>query len=133
MWPDHGAFGKMTIVVTSTHGSGPASLSQPVLHAQAIEMVTFGPMVFPPAAPNPNSVAGAYLRDTTVDDLTIDGSATSIGLSSGILVGVLQGLNILSSNYVVRNRRSAGFSVHGIKVYGTSNNVVEGNAIGNNG
>jgi hypothetical protein len=124
-----------SLTVTNTNDSGPGSLRQAILTANANpapNTVTFaipgaGPFLIQPLSPLP-----AINDPVTIDGTTQPGAqSTPIVILDGILAGPSSdGLDINSGPSTIRGLAIVRFSGDGILVQGNGGNVIEGNLIG---
>jgi len=115
------------IVVSSALDSGPGTLRQALLDAEAGDVVTFDPAVFSPDAPTAITVE-TQLPSVTQGDLTIDGSDAGVILDGSELPsdGFISGLEIASDGNTVSGLAVLGFPGAGIGVAGGRDNTIGG-------
>ncbi len=138
-----------TYTVTNTNNSGPGSLRQALLDANAHEGPDLIIFAIPPADPNcvglctisPTSALPALLTDgTTINGYTQPGAAPAHGTTPAVLyiqidgtaAGVANGFTILSAQNTITGLAINRFAVNGIYIGGTGNdaNMIQGNHIG---
>jgi len=138
-----------TLIVTSAEDSGPGTLRQAILDADAGDTIAFDPEVFPPDRPTTifpvNTDSVWSLPNLTQGGITIDASNAGVILDGSNTQGEANGLDIFSDSNTVMGLQIINFGATGISVCGGSHNVVggdiqigsgpsgQGNLIRNNG
>ena len=123
------------IMVTSTADSGPGSLRQAILDANAelvvpnirLMMPGPGPHTITPLTPLPDIRCPMVLN--AASNLGADGSPT-VELSGGALLSGGDGLHLTDSGCVVQGLAIYGFAGAGIRAGGTGSHVIQHNFIG---
>lgn len=120
-----------TIVVSSTRDSGPGTLRQALLDAEASDTITFDPALFPPDAPTTIGVKSG-LPHITQGALTIDGSDAGVILDGRELprADYISGLEISSDRNTIRGLQIVNFPGAGIGVGGPDNTIGGERSIG---
>ncbi len=115
------------IVVSSARDSGPGTLRQALLDAEAGNTITFDPAVFAPDAPATITVKSG-LPHITQGALTIDGSDAGVILDGSRLPegDYISGLEVNSDRNTIRGLQVIDFPGSGIGVGGGRNNTIGG-------
>ncbi|NLF76959.1 MAG: hypothetical protein GX573_14770, partial [Chloroflexi bacterium] len=109
--------------VTSSADSGPGTLRQTLMEAQAGDTILFDPSVFPPASPA-TIFPASQLPIITQHDLTINASDAGVILDgSTIRGGVFWGLGIEANGVTVRGVQIINFASSGIELRGQNNTI----------
>jgi parallel beta-helix repeat protein len=106
-------------VVTTLADSGPGSLRQAIIDANADGVATtiiFDPVVFPPALPGVIVLARALPNLTGRRGDTIDGTGAGVVLDGSALAAGSVGLRVRGSNYTIRGLTLRNFPGDGIRV-----------------
>ena len=123
-WYEEDFSAKRAIVVTSPADSGPGTLRQALLDAQADDHITFDPVVFPPTSPVTITLS-TDLPNITINGLKIDASQAGVlldgrdlGVSAGLTIQgadrvTIQGLQILNFSYGIEIERGASHALIG--------------------
>jgi len=116
-----------TVVVTSTSDSGPGTLRQALLEAQAGVTIIFDSAVFPPDDPSTIFLTGE-LPAISQGHVTIDGSNAGVVLDgSNISSGMAFGLQLYSDGNTIRGLQIVSFAECGVVVSGQAqHNVIGG-------
>lgn len=118
------------IIVTSAEDSGPGTLRQAILDAEAGDTITFDPEAFPPDRPTTifpiNTDSPSALPNLTQGDITIDASNAGVILDGSSTQGAANGLEIYSDANTVMGLQIINFGAQGITLCGGSHNVVGG-------
>jgi murein DD-endopeptidase MepM/ murein hydrolase activator NlpD len=124
-------FDSATCIVTSTADSGPGTLRQCLLDAQADDTIIFDPIVFNPATITLTSP----LPKITTDGLTIDADGADVILNGNRPVLThAHGLRIEADNVTISNLQIVNFDWSGVRVIsGSENTLIKGNIVGGNG
>jgi hypothetical protein len=121
-----------TIIVTRAEDSGPGTLRQALLGAQAGDTITFDPVIFPPDNPTtifPTSLPldASSLPRISQGGITIDASNAGVILDGSKLEGdSLLGLVINSDNNIIMGLKVINFSGVGIYLEDGSYNKIGG-------
>jgi len=114
------------LVVSSAADSGPGTLRQALLNAQAGDTIVFDPGVFSPTTPATISLASP-LPGITQDGLSLDASDAGVILDGSAAGGSMTpGLGINASGVAVRGLQIVRFSGYGIELHG-QHNIIGGN------
>jgi hypothetical protein len=117
-----------TIIVTSTQDSGPGTLRQALLDAQAGDTITFDPVIFPPDEPATIFLTSGDLPRISRGNITIDASNAGVGLNGSKLqleIGS-NGLVINSDHNNVMGLLITDIEGQGIYLEGGSYNMIGG-------
>jgi hypothetical protein len=108
------------LVVTTLADSGPGSLRQAILDANADGLattITFDPLVFPPLPSLPGVIAVAsQLPSMTGNGDTIDATGSGVVIDGSALVAPDRGITVRRSNITVRGLIVQNFPGDGIRV-----------------
>jgi parallel beta-helix repeat protein len=116
-----------SLLVTNSGDSGPGTLRQALLDAQAGDVITFDPAVFPPGSPVAIAL-DSPLPSLGQGFLTIDASDAGVILDgSGLTAEGASGLAISSNGNTIRGLQVVGFPCNGIELGGgAQHNVIGG-------
>jgi hypothetical protein len=105
-----------TLIVTRVEDSGPGTLRQAILDAEAGDTITFDPEVFPPE--NPASVAlSSGLPAINQGNLTIDASDAGVILDGSLAGGVwTAGIELASNDNIIYGLQVVHFTGPGILI-----------------
>jgi hypothetical protein len=125
-----------SLVVINTNDSGPGSLRQALLNANAS---AFAPTVaFGIPGPGPHTIVPLSALPPITRPMQINGT-TQPGFSgvplivlNGASAGAVSGFRIEAGNTVVRGLTINGFSGAGVDIFGAGGNLIQGNYIGLN-
>lgn len=146
LWTMTGETRAATVTVISTADSGPGSLRDAILDANASPGLDT--IAFNITGGGPHTIQPASALPTITDPVTIDGytqlgatpntnpittgsnAVLKIELDGSNAGGLVHGLRVTGGNSIVRGLVINRFSGHGISVITNGGNVIEGNFIG---
>ena len=116
-----------TITVTSTADEGPGTLRQALQDAQAGDLITFDPDIFPPDAPV-TIFLSSELPPINQGHLILDASNAGVILDGRNIAGdFVPGLQVMSNGNIVQGLQVIHFTGAGIVLSGgAQNNIVGG-------
>lgn len=134
----------LTFTVINTADSGPGSLRQAILDANAnpgVDQISFaipgtGPFIIQPLSALPSITEGVIIDGYTQSGAAANGSCSGVATLQIVLSGIsagssANGLRLASSGSTVQGLVINGFDGNGIEIAGSSNTVA-GNFIGTN-
>lgn len=116
----------VTRIVTSSLDSGPGTLRQNLLDAEAGDTITFDPSVFPPTKPVTISLT-SQLPLLTQGYLTIDASNAGVILDGSNTPPGTYGLGILSDGNTIMGLQILHFPMSAVSIGTASDNRIGGN------